>query len=81
MSVKLHYKINTLLKCTAMPSSQVSPTVSCKPPMLPVGVNAMWAWFWATLTVSDSELLASCGLDALMFVKMYTLGKPSLHLS
>jgi len=43
--------------------------------MLPVGMSAIWAWFWATLTVSDSELLASCGLDALMFVKMNTLGK------
>ena len=54
---------------------QVSPAVSCKPPLLPVGRNALWAWFSATLTVSDSDLLASCGLDALMFVKMYTLGR------
>ena len=53
----------------------VSPAVSCKPPVLPVGMNAIWAWFWATLTVSDMDLLASCGLDALMFIKMWTLGE------
>ena len=52
----------------------LSPAVSCKPPALPVGMNALWAWFVATLTVSDTDLLASCGLDGLMFVKMFTLG-------
>lgn len=32
------------------------------------------AWLWATLTVSDAELLASAGLDALVMVKMQTIG-------
>ena len=58
---------------------QVSPAVSCKPPLLPLGRHALWSWLWATLTVSDSDLLASCGLDALMFVKMYTLGRWHSH--
>lgn len=31
-------------------------------------------WLFATLTTSDQDLLQSCGLDALMIVKMYTFG-------
>ena len=45
-------------------SSQVSPSVSQKPPLLPEGVNALWAWLWAALTISDNALLNSAGLDA-----------------
>ena len=45
-------------------SSQVSPSVSQKPPVLPEGVNALWAWLWAALTISDNALLNSAGLDA-----------------
>ncbi|GAX72907.1 hypothetical protein CEUSTIGMA_g362.t1 [Chlamydomonas eustigma] len=52
----------------------VSPSVSCKPPPLPNGVHSLWAWLWATFSVGDAELLSSAGLDALMMVKMQTLG-------
>ena len=47
---------------------QVSPSVSQKPPALPEGVNSLWAWLVATFSVSDLDLLNSCGLDALMMV-------------
>ena len=62
------------LACHAWPHAQVSPSVSQKPPLLPEGVNALWAWLWATFAVSDAELLQTAGLDALMMVKMQTLG-------
>eukprot|EP00798_Chlamydomonas_sp_ICE-L_P013782 gene13782-19690_t len=51
----------------------VSPSVSCKPPPLPKGSNALWAWLWATVKTTDEELLASAGLDALMMVKSMTM--------
>ncbi len=53
---------------------QVSPSVTVKPPPLPVGVSALWAWLVAAVRTSDQEMLASCGLDAFMFVKVFTYG-------
>ncbi|KAL6750428.1 late exocytosis, associated with Golgi transport-domain-containing protein [Haematococcus lacustris] len=52
----------------------VSPYVSLRPPPLPTGVSALWAWLVAAAATSDAELLESCGLDAMMLVKMHTFG-------
>ena len=58
---------------------QVSPSVSQKPPVLPQGINALWAWLWATLSVSDSALLNSAGLDA--WVHLNSTNHPFTHLN
>ncbi|GAX72909.1 hypothetical protein CEUSTIGMA_g364.t1 [Chlamydomonas eustigma] len=52
----------------------VSPSVACKPPAIPNGAAKFWAWFLVALTVSDADLLETAGLDALIFIKMWTLG-------
>ncbi|KAL6745977.1 late exocytosis, associated with Golgi transport-domain-containing protein [Haematococcus lacustris] len=53
----------------------VSPSVTHKPPPLPTGgLRSIIGWVACTYRTSDLELLKSCGLDALMMVKVSALG-------
>ncbi|GFH06353.1 uncharacterized protein HaLaN_00969, partial [Haematococcus lacustris] len=58
----------------------VSPYVSLRPPPLPTGVSALWAWLVAAAGTSDAELLESCGLDAMMLAHLWhPAGGPHCH--
>ncbi len=50
-----------------MPWPQYSPSVTHRPRELPTGgLAALWGWVGAALATTDEEMLASCGLDALV---------------
>ncbi|KAG1670529.1 hypothetical protein FOA52_015394 [Chlamydomonas sp. UWO 241] len=56
----------------------VSPTVTVKPPQYPslsrfIWWTSSWAWIVASFHATDSEILGSCGLDALMMIKIQTM--------
>jgi hypothetical protein len=52
---------------------QVLDHVTIKPPPLPKGVGKLFGWIIPTLTTSDTWLLHSAGLDALVLQKSQTL--------
>ena len=57
------------------PQHKLSPSVAIKPP---VARRSGWRdyvyWAWATATLSEKELLATAGMDALMFERLIVFG-------
>ena len=54
---------------------QLTESVTIHPPKLPKkGLFSYWAWAYYTLTIPDSDLLMSCGLDALVLTRLPLIG-------
>ena len=54
---------------------QLTESVTIHPPKLPSkGFRKYWAWAYYAVTIPDSDLLMSCGLDALVLTRLPLIG-------
>eukprot|EP00884_Botryococcus_braunii_P022692 jgi/Botrbrau1/9106/Bobra.0305s0013.1 len=62
-------------KCKSYEARLYLPEVLIKPPRYPGSwLYRAWAWLIPVFTISDAELVRTCGLDAVMFHRAITFG-------